>query len=72
MARPKNLNTKGEFSVFDEGNGEFTLRYKGLYIILRSKSRCALYTERAKYSSWFEKITNLLEREKKHFYYKNR
>ena len=69
MARPKNLNTKGKFSVFDEGNGEFTLRYKGKFIISRSKSRCSLYTKRAEYSSWFEKIINLLEREKKGFYY---
>lgn len=69
MARPKNLKTRGIFSVFDEGNGEFTLRYKGKFIISRSKSRCRLYTERIKYSSWFLKITNLLEREKKGFYY---
>jgi hypothetical protein len=72
MARPNVLNKKGKFSVFDEGNGEFTLRYKRLYIISRSKSRCALYTGCATYSYWFEKITNLLEREKKHLYYKNR
>lgn len=59
MARPKHLNTKGTFSVRLCSDGDYALVYKGIQIVEKSSSRHRLYTARAEYSSWFEKITLL-------------
>lgn len=67
MARPKNLNTNGLFSVFNVGGGDYELRYKGKYVLSCSKSRAALYTERTRYSSWFWKIKRCLDWDSKKY-----
>lgn len=66
MARPKNLNTKSRFSVMDEGGGEYALYYRPKCDNRRARrlysgERSMLYRERAKYSSWYERITSLLK-----------
>ena len=61
MARPKHLNTNGDFNVLDSGYGYWELVYKGKHVIMTSTSRHKLYTKRAVYSSWFSKIVALLK-----------
>lgn len=59
MARPKNLQTKGDFSVMRYYD-EWALVFRGKTIVETSKSRAHLYTERSRYSSWFYRIARLL------------
>ena len=61
MARPKNLQTKGYFSVIDTGHGNYALVFKGKYTVMKGTSRQGLYTRRLKYSSWLSKIVALLK-----------
>lgn len=59
MARPKNLQTKGDFSVMQYYD-DWALVFRKKTIVEISKSRAHLYTERTKYSSWFKRIALLL------------
>lgn len=59
MARPNNLSTKGEFSVFQVVDGYWELRFMGRVVVCGSSSRSLLYRERAKYRSWYSVITRL-------------
>lgn len=58
MARPKNLATKGPFSVLAE-HDTFYLCYKGNKLFDGTRSN--LYRQRKKYSSWFSIITRLIQ-----------
>lgn len=59
MARPNNLSTKGEFSVFQVADDLWELRFMGRVVVYCSSNRSWLYRERAKYSSWYSIITRL-------------
>lgn len=62
MSRPKHLNTNSDFSVLKISENNYALVYKLKYIVEESPSRNSLYTARAKYSSWFRRISLLLKR----------
>lgn len=65
MSRPKHLNTNSDFSVLKISDNHYALVYKLKYIVEENSSRNRLYTERARYSSWFKTISYLLKREER-------
>lgn len=48
---------------------EWALVFRGKTIVKTSKSRAHLYTERSKYSSWYERISLLLSTDTKRDFY---
>lgn len=59
MARPKNLSTKGPFSVIQVHRGYWQLRFMNRVIVCGSNNRPALYRIRTQYSYWFGVINRL-------------